>query len=76
MEIDRKKGIFMKTDFSTIRELERLLHKYEQEVLTAQDKRYLKPNTARTYLLHSENFVKWCKDEFEPGSQNKPKSHI
>lgn len=61
----------MKTDISTIKELERLFQKYEQEVLTAQDNGYLMPNTTRTYLLHSRNFVKWCKDEFEPGAKSK-----
>ena len=56
---------------STIKELERLFQEYEQEVLTAQNSGYLQPNTTRTYLLHSGNFVKWCKDEFEPGAKNK-----
>ena len=55
----------MKTDISTIKELERLFREYEQEVLTAQNSGYLQPNTTRTYLLHSGNFVKWCKDAFK-----------
>lgn len=59
----------MKTDISTIKEFERLFQEYEQEVLTAQNSGYLQPNTTRTYLLHSGNFVKWCKDEFEPGAK-------
>lgn len=61
----------MKTDISTIKEIERLFQAYEREVMIAQDDGYLQPNTTRTYLLHSHNFVKWCKDEFEPGGRNK-----
>lgn len=61
----------MKTDDFTIKEIERLLQAYESEVMLAQDHGYLQPNTTHTYLLHSRNFVKWCKDEFEPGGRNK-----
>lgn len=61
----------MKTDISTIKEIERLFQAYEQEVMMAQDNGYLQSNTTRTYLLHSHNFLKWCKDEFEPGGRNK-----
>lgn len=61
----------MKTDASTIKEIEKLLQAYEREVMLAQDHGYLQPNTTRTYLLHSRNFVKWCKNEFEPGGRNK-----
>lgn len=61
----------MKTDDSIIKEIERLFQAYESEVILAQHHGYLQPNTTRTYLLHSHNFVKWCKDEFEPGGRNK-----
>ena len=61
----------MKTDASTIKEIEKLLQAYEREVMLAQDHGYLQPNTTRTYLLHSRNFVKWCKNGFDPGGRNK-----
>ena len=61
----------MKTDASTIKEIEKFLQAYEREVMLAQDHGYLQPNTTRTYLLHSRNFVKWCKNGFDPGGRNK-----
>ncbi|WMJ24335.1 hypothetical protein RBG61_06620 [Paludicola sp. MB14-C6] len=60
----------MKTNFTTIT-IQKLFEQYEQEVLEAERNGYLKENTAKTYLLHSGNFVKWCKNEFEPGLRNK-----
>lgn len=61
----------MKTDCITLATIEQLFYQYEQEVLKAERSGYLKENTVKTYLLHSENFVKWCKNEFEPGLRNK-----
>ena len=61
----------MKTDRETIKELDRLIEEYTKEVEQAQRDGHLKDNTVRTYLLHSNNFVKWCKGEFEPGGRNK-----
>ena len=63
----------MKTDHATILEIERLLQEYEKEVMAAEKAGYLQPKTTRTYLIHSGNFVKWCKNEFEPGGRNKNK---
>ena len=51
--------------------IEALYHEYETEVLAAEEKGLLMENTVRTYLLHSRNFVKWCKGRFEPGGRNK-----
>lgn len=61
----------MKASDEFIKELENLYKKYEQEVNEALRTGYLKQNTAKTYLLHSDNFIKWCKDNFEPGAKNK-----
>ena len=61
----------MTTDKTTIAVIEKLFSQYEQEVLAAKNNGYLKENTAKTYLLHSGNFVKWCNGEFEPGLRNK-----
>lgn len=44
---------------------------YEKEIIQAEKDGYLQKNTVKTYLLHSGNFIKWCKDEFEPGGRNK-----
>lgn len=60
----------MRTDPSTLSTIEKLYHEYEQEVIETERKGNLKENTVKTYLLHSRNFVKWCKGEFEPGSRN------
>lgn len=61
----------MKKNNDFINELEKLFSQYEREVREAESKGYLAMNTAKTYLVHSENFIKWCKDEFEPGRRNK-----
>ena len=61
----------MKTDVSTIKEIEKLFQMYKGEVMLPQDHGYLQSNTTRTQLLHSRNFVKWCKNEFDPGGRNK-----
>jgi hypothetical protein len=57
----------MRTDKGTIAEMEKLLEEYDIEVETKRKKGFLKNQTARTYLAHAENFVKWCKGEFIPG---------
>lgn len=54
-----------------IEELEKLFRAYNVEVTVAMKEGFLKDNTAKTYLLHTGNFIKWCKDEFEPGGRNK-----
>ena len=59
------------TDRETMEKIEALYHEYEAEVLAAEEKGLLMKNTVRTYLLHSRNFVKWCKGQFEPGGRNK-----
>jgi len=61
----------MKSSTEFINELENLYGKYEKEIEEALKQGYLKQNTAKTYLIHSNNFVKWCKDSFEPGLRNK-----
>ena len=52
-------------------ELERHFKTYHSEVNQAFKNGFLKDNTAHTYLLHSGNFIKWIKDDFEPGARNK-----
>ena len=59
----------MRTDKGTIAEMERLLEEYDIEVEAKRKKGILKNKTARTYLLHAENFVRWCKEEFIPGAR-------
>lgn len=46
------------------RRLEELLG--EDEVLQAKHSGLLTESTARTYLLNTNNFIKWCKDDFVP----------
>lgn len=54
-----------------LKKLDQLYSKYEIEVNESQTNGYLKASTSRTYLLHSSNFIKWCKGNFEPGGRNK-----
>jgi hypothetical protein len=57
----------MKVSANTLREVEEALDRYRKEVVAAK----LARATEKTYLLHSENFVRWLKDEFEPGARLK-----
>ena len=43
------------------------LERYKKEVNAAP----IAGNTKNTYILHSNNFVRWLNDEFEPGGRNK-----
>lgn len=52
-----------------IREVERLLGEYEREVESARREGRLADASARTYILHATNFVRWIRGDFEPGSQ-------
>jgi hypothetical protein len=61
----------MKTDINTLKEIEKLLSKYEILIGNLEKDGILMKNTAKTYLLHSRNFVRWCKDDFEPGGTKK-----
>lgn len=61
----------METDKIILAKIQEVYDRYEKEVEDAEKQGYLKPNTTRTYLLHSGNFVKWCKGEFDPGCKNK-----
>lgn len=51
--------------------MERLYRLWEEEVTAAREEGRLTEKTARTYLLHSENFLRWCRGEFEPGSRKR-----
>ena len=61
----------MKTDVKIIEEIEKLFQLYEQEVIGLEKNGVIQSNTVKTYLLHSGNFVRWCKGEFEPGAKKK-----
>ncbi|RDE36623.1 hypothetical protein DV713_00055 [Parageobacillus thermoglucosidasius] len=63
----------MRASQEFIKKLEELYQIYENEVKEKVKEGLLADNTARTYLLHSENFVKWCRNEFVPGGRNEKK---
>lgn len=50
--------------------LQSRLKEYEAEVYEAKAQGLLTENTAKTYLLHANNFARWCEGEFVPGSRN------
>ncbi|GAB4273949.1 hypothetical protein [Thermincola ferriacetica] len=60
----------MQTNKETIKEMERLLEVYTKTIEKLEKDGLLKPSAAKTYLLHSTNFVRWCKGDFEPGAKN------
>lgn len=59
----------MKTDKYILREIERLYDLYQDEIKSLTEKGVIMENTKKTYLLHSNNFVRWCKGEFIPGAK-------
>lgn len=61
----------MKISVEALKEIENAYTAYENEISKAEKKRFLKKSTSKTYLLHSKNFIKWCKNDFEPGKRNK-----
>jgi ABC-type Zn uptake system ZnuABC Zn-binding protein ZnuA len=60
----------MKASQDFIKQLEELYQTYEQEVRGKSKEGLLTDSTARTYLLHSGNFIKWCRNDFVPGGRN------
>ena len=54
-------------------EVEKALEHYRELLATLDADGTLKPSATKTYILHSENFVRWLKGEFEPGARNKGK---
>jgi hypothetical protein len=61
----------MKTSDGIIKEMDRLLDEYSKQVEAARVAGLVTPKTAKTYLLHPTNFIRWCKGEFEPGERNR-----
>lgn len=53
-----------------IKQLEQLFEAYEKEVIDKKKTGLIAENTSKTYLLHTGNFVSWCKNEFVPGARN------
>jgi hypothetical protein len=60
----------MRTSREVINEMTKLYEEYESQIEQLREQGILKDSAARTYLLHSRNFVRWCKGQFEPGSKN------
>ncbi|MFD0619721.1 hypothetical protein ACFQZR_19830 [Paenibacillus sp. GCM10027629] len=61
----------MKASQDFIKQLELLYEVYEKEVTEKLRAGILKETTAKTYLTHSSNFARWCKNDFVPGDRNK-----
>ncbi|MCY9669913.1 hypothetical protein M5X11_34235 [Paenibacillus alginolyticus] len=61
----------MKASQDFIKQLELLYEQYEKEVTEQLKTGILKEKTAKTYLTHSTNFVRWCRNDFVPGGRNK-----
>ncbi|RXT08922.1 hypothetical protein [Ammoniphilus sp. CFH 90114] len=57
----------MRASQDFIKQLELLYEQYEKEVLDKQHDGILEEKTVKTYLLHSNNFVRWCRNDFVPG---------
>ena len=60
----------MKANPETMKEIYRLLNEYEKDVRQARQQGSLTSDkTVDTYLRHANTFVRWCDDDFVPGSQ-------
>jgi hypothetical protein len=57
----------MKLSSSAMKEITVALDQYRKVVEATN----LTRTTKDTYLLHSENFVRWLEDGFEPGERKK-----
>lgn len=55
----------MKVPPEVMKQVEAAFRQYEAEVEQSE----LKLSAKHTYLLHSRQFVKWLKDEFQPGAR-------
>jgi hypothetical protein len=53
----------MKISNTLLKEIEGALSEYKNVV----DSTNMTSSTKKTYVLHSENFVRWLKGEFVPG---------
>ncbi|MFJ3386889.1 hypothetical protein [Lysinibacillus sp. NPDC086135] len=54
--------------------LEEKIKEYEEIVFQKEKEGLLKPSARKTYLLHANNFIRWCNGEFVPGDRNKNKN--
>ena len=61
----------MKISRGSMEEVERALDRYSKELDDLFAKAIIKENTRHTYRLYANHFVRWLKDEFEPGGRNK-----
>lgn len=59
----------MKVSAETLEEVELALDVYINEVEAS----LLRRATKHTYVMHAHNFVRWLKDDFEPGATLRPK---
>jgi hypothetical protein len=55
-----------------LNEVERALEEYRELLAELEADGTMKPSATKTYILHSENLVRWLRDEFDPGARNKP----
>jgi hypothetical protein len=55
----------MRVSKKALEEVESALREYEKEVELSN----MTVSTKQTYLLHTQNFVRWLKGEFTPGAR-------
>ncbi len=60
----RNDKMMPKVSPTTLREVREALRRYERIVAASP----MRESTKKTYLLHSNNFVRWLADDFEPGA--------
>lgn len=68
--IEYKELLKLRASQEFIKQLEDLHQTYEQEITDKKKEGILKESAAKTYIYHSDNFVRWCKNDFVPGPRN------
>lgn len=61
----------MRVSKDLFEKLEELYSQYEKEIPNAKERKCLKRNMKKSYLLRNNNFMKWLKHDFESREKNK-----
>ena len=52
-------------------EVEQAFDQYREVLAELEESSTIMENTRKTYLVHSKNFVRWLRGEFDPGARKR-----
>lgn len=61
----------LRVSLQTIQEIDRAFDEYCELLAQRETEGHLKSSARNTYELHSRNFVRWLRGEFDPGARNR-----